>query len=122
MAVCYYHITYTSFRVNPHSIVSLYVKELLVRSRLQFQIRCLLRSRSSLTFRQTIECGFTQKLVRDMIITYSQMHKTSSLSLLIWLLSSRCGIWYPSNLNFLVGKEKGIWIQLQRKRQKLTCN
>ena len=28
--------------------------------------------RSSLTFRQTIECGFTLNLVRDMIITYSQ--------------------------------------------------
>ena len=27
---------------------------------------------SSLTFRQTIECGFTLKVVRDMIITYSR--------------------------------------------------
>ena len=34
------------------------------------QIWCLIRARSSLTFRQTIECRFTLKLVRDMIITY----------------------------------------------------
>ena len=38
---------------------------------LKLQISCLLRARSSLTFRQTIKCGFTLKLVRDMIITYS---------------------------------------------------
>ena len=38
---------------------------------LKLQIWCLPRVRSSLTFRQTIECGFTLKLVRDMIITYS---------------------------------------------------
>ena len=38
---------------------------------LKFQIRHLLRARSSSTFRQTIECRFTLKLVRDMIITYS---------------------------------------------------
>ena len=36
------------------------------------QIWRLLQARRSLTFRQTIECGFTLKLVRDMIITYSQ--------------------------------------------------
>ena len=39
---------------------------------LQLPIWQLLRARSSLTFRQTIECGFTLKLVGDMIITYSQ--------------------------------------------------
>ena len=33
-------------------------------------------SKSSLTFRQTIECSFTLKLVRDMIIKYSQIHLT----------------------------------------------
>ena len=38
---------------------------------LKLQIWCLLWARSSLTFRQTIECGFTLKLARDMIITYS---------------------------------------------------
>ena len=37
-------------------------------------IRRLLQARSSLTFRQTIERGFTPKPVRDMTITYSQTH------------------------------------------------
>ena len=40
---------------------------------LKLQIWRLLRARSSLTFRQTIERGFTLKLVRDMIITYSEI-------------------------------------------------
>ena len=35
---------------------------------LKLQILCLIRARSSLTFRQTIECRFTLKLVHDMII------------------------------------------------------
>ena len=35
------------------------------------QIWRLLRAKSSLTFRQTIQCGFTPKLVRDMIVTCS---------------------------------------------------
>ena len=39
---------------------------------LKLQIWHLLWVRSSLTFSQTIECGFTMKHVRDIIITYSQ--------------------------------------------------
>ena len=39
---------------------------------LKLQTWRLLRARRFLTFRQTIECRFTLKLVRDMIITYSQ--------------------------------------------------
>ena len=39
---------------------------------LKLQIWRLLRAWSSLTFRQTTECRFTLKLIRDMIITYSQ--------------------------------------------------
>ena len=42
---------------------------------------------SSLTFRQTIECRFTLKLVHDIIITYSQMHhanKYSQHTSIIW--------------------------------------
>ena len=39
---------------------------------LKLQICRLHRARSSLIFRQTMECGFTLKLVRDIIITYSQ--------------------------------------------------
>ena len=55
------------------------------------QIWHLLGARSSLTFRQTWECRFTLKLVRDMIIIYSQTHQTdkyshhSSIIWLIWL-------------------------------------
>ena len=72
----------TSFRVNLHSIVFLNVKELLVRLRtkwlwvritllsLKLQTWRLLRARSSLAIRQTIECRFTLKLVRDMIIIW----------------------------------------------------
>ena len=43
---------------------------------LKLQIWRLLRARSSLTFRQTIECRFTLKLVRDMIITYSHDNRS----------------------------------------------
>ena len=38
---------------------------------LKLQIWCMFRVRSSLTFRQTIECRFTLKLVPHMIITDS---------------------------------------------------
>ena len=37
-------------------------------------------SKSSLTFRQTIEHGFTLKLVCDMMAAYSQMHSTDKYS------------------------------------------
>ena len=58
---------------------------------LKLPIWRLLQARSSLTFRQTIECRFTLKLVRDMTITCSQMHRTdrnlqySSVIWLVWL-------------------------------------
>ena len=81
-------MSHTSFRVNIHSIVCLNVKELLARSRrhiwlwvritfLSIKLRMwrLLRAKSSLTFRQTIEYRFTLRLVRNMIITYSQIHR-----------------------------------------------
>ena len=54
---------------------------------LKIQIWRLPRARSSLAFRQTIKCGFILKPVRDMIITYSQMHRTdkySQHSSIIW--------------------------------------
>ena len=47
----------------------------------------LLRARSSVAFRQTLERVFTLKLVRDMTITYSRMHctdKYSQHSSIIW--------------------------------------
>ena len=70
--------------VNLASLVKCLVKSLLkllvcvwlwVRMTLlsiKLQIRHILQARSSFTQRQTIECGFTLKLVCDMIITYSQ--------------------------------------------------
>ena len=47
---------------------------------LNFQIWRLLVARNSLTFRQTIECKFPLKLVREMIISCSQMHSTDRYS------------------------------------------
>ena len=41
---------------------------------LKLQIRRLLRARSSLTFRQTMECGFALKLVSCVTITYRQFY------------------------------------------------
>ena len=44
-------------------------------------------SKESLDIQATIECGFTLKRVRDMIKTYSQMHRTdkySQHSSIIW--------------------------------------
>ena len=52
---------------------------------LKLQIWSLLRARSSLTFRQTIECGVTLKLVRDMLITYSYFLLLCSLYASVWL-------------------------------------
>ena len=43
----------------------------------KLQIWRLLRAKSLLTFRQTIEGRFILKLLRDMIVTYSQMHRTA---------------------------------------------
>ena len=40
----------------------------------------LARSKEFLDIQATIECGFTLKRVRDMIITYSQMHRTDKFS------------------------------------------
>ena len=82
LTVCSYHVTYEFH--SESTLYSLDYKWLNVRLRtkslwvritllsLKLQIWHLLRARSSLTFRYTIECGFTLKLVREMIITYSQ--------------------------------------------------
>ena len=54
------------------------------------QIWRLLQARNYLIFRQTVDFRFTLKLVRDMIITYSQMHRTdkySQHSSIIWPVS-----------------------------------
>ena len=91
---------------------------------LKLQIWCLLRARSSLTFRKTIECGFTLKFVYDMIITYSQMHRPdkytqhSSIIWPVWLNGwvfvyklSGCGFescWCHLNFRYGAGFEQGV--------------
>ena len=63
--------------------VGIQTKWLWVRISLQslkLWIRRLLWVRCFLTFRETVECGFTLKLVHDMITTYSQMHRTDRYS------------------------------------------
>ena len=47
---------------------------------LKLQIWRLLRARSFFTFRQTMVCRFTLKLVWYMVITYIQLHRTDMLS------------------------------------------
>ena len=49
---------------------------------LKLQTWRLLRARSSLTFRQNIECRLTLKLVLDMILIYSQYNDQESIGLL----------------------------------------
>ena len=64
-------------------IVPLRTKWLWVRISLlslKLEIWHLLRTRSCLTFNQTVVRGFTLKLVRDMIITYSQIHRADKYS------------------------------------------
>ena len=46
----------------------------------KLQIWCLLRASSSMTFSQNVVYGFTLKLVRDMTITYNQMHRKGKYS------------------------------------------
>ena len=58
---------------------------------LKLQILRLLQIRSHLEFRKILECRFTLKRVRDMIITSSQIHrkdKYSQCSPIIWLVCS----------------------------------
>ena len=71
---------------------------------------------SSLTFRQTIECGFSLKLVRDVIITYCQMHRTdkysqhSSTNLAKWLQFNHLTTlvkWLSVRL-----RTKWLWVQI----------
>ena len=89
----------SSFRVNPHSIVCLNVKELLARSRRHIWSLSdsnVIRTHNNLIRKETLnhfnQCGFTLKLVRDMIITYSQMHHTHN----IWPISITWPVWLNS--------------------------
>ena len=65
----------TRFRVNPHSVW------------FQSESTLLTLNVKFLDIQATIECGFTLKRVRDMMRTYSQMHRTdkySQHSSIIW--------------------------------------
>ena len=69
----------TDFRVNTHSLFAWMSRTRVSLQSLKFQISCLFQERNSLTF--------ILKCVRDMIITYSQMHradKYSHYSSIIW--------------------------------------
>ena len=61
----------TSFLLRLVSAVAKWLSVRIPLPSLKLQIWRLLWGRSSLTVRQTIECGFTLKLVRDMMITYN---------------------------------------------------
>ena len=92
MTVCSYHVTY-AFQNESTLHSCLNVKELLARSRREISRLEFLGipwSKEFLDIQATIECGFTLKRVRDMIRTYSQMHradKYSQHSSIIWPVS-----------------------------------
>ena len=85
VTVCYYHVTYEfQSESTLHSLPECHGTPC---SKQAPYLKFKWQQRDSLTFRQTIACGFTQKLVRDMIITYSQMHRTDKYwqhSSIIW--------------------------------------
>ena len=89
--------------------VRLRTKWLLVRIlllSLKLQIWRLLRARNSLTFRQTIEPGFTLKLIHDMIITYSQyVHLIKKVMLIFksWTLS------HPTKFRLVLGRATKVF-------------
>ena len=70
-------------------------------------------SKEFLDIQATVECGFTLKLVRDMIKTYNQMHRTdkysqhSSIIWPVWLNGSvfvyeLSGCWFESRCSHLI--------------------
>ena len=50
---------------------------------------------------QTLECGFTLKLVRDMIITYKQYCYFQEIQLLQFMKNMNMAIWVIDTLNQL---------------------
>ena len=50
---------------------------------------------------QTIECGFTLKLVRDMIVTYKQYCYFQEIQLLQFMKNMNMAIWVIDTLNQL---------------------
>ena len=81
---------------------------------LKLQIWRLLRARSSLTFRQTIECGFTLKLVRDVITTYRLLIQLQKLLLV--------REWHKWNVKYLILLVQLLTLSSSRKLNKLKEN
>ena len=87
MSVCYYHVTYV-FQSESTLYSCLNVKELLEVTETS-DIAPVSR-KGFLDIQASIDCRFDLKRVRDMIITYSQMHRTdkhpqrSSIILPVW--------------------------------------
>ena len=80
--ICYYHVTYL-FRSESTRYSWINVKELLARNR--YDIWSLSDSNGIRTHNHlvcivqaTIECRFSLKRVRNMIITYSEVHRTDN--------------------------------------------
>ena len=72
----------THFRVNLHSIFAWMSRNSLLETSAISEVKVTATRQSG-----KYECGFTLKCVRDMIITYSQMHRTdkySQHSSIIW--------------------------------------
>ena len=78
---------------------------------------------SSLTFRQTIECGFTLKLARDMIITYSQMKFNlkikQCISMRTWLISHSHSI-FPFKIIFYFFVFFPFWSHRNKKQSTVS--
>ena len=78
-------------------------------------------SKEFLDIQATVECGFTVKLVRDMIKSYSQMHRTdksSQHSSIIWSVGPNGwvfvyelrGCWFESRCSHLIIRY-GAWFE-----------
>ena len=92
--MCVIIISHIRFRVNLHSIVAWVPRNSLLETGTISEVSDIetsnvlpVSSKEFLDIQATIECRFTLKWVRDMIITYSQMHRTdkySQHSSIIW--------------------------------------
>ena len=77
----------TRFRENYHSIVAWMSMNSLLETDRMYDVMASVWSKEFLDIQATIKCRFTLKRVRDMIKTYSQMHRTdkySQHSSIIW--------------------------------------
>ena len=75
------------FRLNPHSVVAWMSRNSLLEAGAKSEGEVTATGFEFLDIQATTECGFSLKHVRDMIKTYSQMHRTdkySQHSSIIW--------------------------------------